>query len=103
MLCPKNLFKERAKLYNEESQDVLDARLKEKHIYLVAYAYQEDLRDILRSYYVEILEYELMNWNYIRHEWPKNRSLDLFLDWFKVISCDNTFDLESEEIETENV
>ena len=44
-----------------------------------------------------------MNWNCIRHEWPENRSLDLFLDWFEVILCDDTFDLESEEIETENV
>jgi hypothetical protein len=103
LIMPKEPFREWAKLYNEESQDVLDARLKEKHIYLVAYAYQEDLIDILRPYYVEILEYELNSWNYIRQEWPENRSLELFLDWFEVILCDDIFDLESEEIETEKV
>ena len=34
-LLPKEQFKKWAALYNDESVEVLDARLKEKHIYLI--------------------------------------------------------------------
>jgi hypothetical protein len=102
-ITPKEPFKEWAKKYNNESTEELDARLNEKHIYLVEFATEEDLRDILSPYYVEIFEYELMSWNHLKHEWPEDRSIDVFLDWFEATLCDDIFDLESEAIETEKV
>ena len=40
---------------------------------------------------------------YLKHEWPEDRSIDVFLEWFEVILNDDIFDLESERIQRENV
>jgi hypothetical protein len=61
------------------------------------------LRDILEPYYIKIFENELMYWNCYKHEWPKDLNLDVFLDWFEVILCDDIFDLKSGKIMTEKV
>ena len=44
-----------------------------------------------------------MYWNCYKHEWPKDLNLDVFLDWFEVILCDDIFDLKSGKIMTEKV
>ena len=102
-VIPKEPFKEWADFYNEESQNDLESRLNEKHIYLIDFFYGDDLRDILEPYYIKIFENELMYWNCYKHEWPKDLNLDVFLDWFEVILCDDIFDLKSGKIMTEKV
>ena len=101
LIVPKEPFKEWAELYNEESLEVLDARLDEKHIYLIEFSYEEDLMDILSPYYIQIFENELLSWNHRKREWPEERSIAVFLNWFKVIFCADIFDLVSEKIVTD--
>ena len=62
---------------------------------LIEFSYEEDLMDILKPCYIQIFENELLSWNNRKHEWPKERSIAIFLDWFKVIFCDDIFDLSS--------
>lgn len=100
----KEPFKKWASYYNEESQEDLKSRIKEKHIYLIEDIYEEDLTgEVLELYYANIFEYELMSWNGYEHEWPKNRNLELFLEWFDVKLCDDVFDLAKDEIEIEKI
>ena len=103
-ILPKEQFKKWAALYNDESVEVLDARLKEKHIYLIEYSFKEEgLSSILEAYYIEIFENELADWNFLKHEWPKDRNINVFLDWFEVTLCDVIYDFKSGKITTEKV
>ena len=54
LIAPKEPFKKWARLYNEESLEVLDARLNEKHIYLIEFSYEEYFMDILKPCYIQI-------------------------------------------------
>jgi len=101
-IIPRQPFKKWASRYNEESQEELESRLNEKHLYLIDYVNGQDLTPgILESYYDKIFEYELMSWNSYESEWPENRNLDLFFEWFEVKLCNDIFDLENERIITE--
>jgi len=95
----KEPYKKWAKLYNEEPEEHLNDYLDEKHLYLVEYSFIEELPQVIETYYEKIFEAELKNWNSIKREWPKNRSLEVFLKWFKVTFCGEILDLESDEIE----
>ena len=100
-IIPKKPFKEWAKLYNESPIEDLNLRLSEKHVYLVDWFHEEDIVDVLKPYYLEIFEYELLSWNGYKSEWPQNRSIELFLEWFDVKLCDDLYDLETEKIKSE--
>ena len=103
-ILPKEPFKKWAALYNEDGFiENLDARLKEKHIYLIEYSFDDDLRDILEPYYIKIFENELTHWNCYKREWPKDRNINAFLDWFEVTLCDDIYDLKTGKITTEKV
>jgi hypothetical protein len=99
----KEPFKEWARLYNESPIEDLYQRLSEKHVYLVEWSYEEDIVDVLKPYCLEIFEYELLSWNGYKSEWPQNRSLELFLEWFDVKLCDDLYDLETEKIKSEKL
>ena len=76
-----NEVNNRSALYNDESVEVLDARLKEKHVYLIEYSFKEEgLSNILEPYYISIFENELADWNFYKHEWPNDRNNNVFLD-----------------------
>jgi len=100
-VAPKEPYKKWAKFYNQESEEELDLRLKENHVYLIDIITDADLKDILLPYYGKIFEFELQSWNYLEKEWPQNRSVDDFLDWFDVKLSYWVFDLENAEIERE--
>ena len=102
-VIPKEPYKEWAKIYNESPIEDLNQRLGEKHVYLVEWSYEEDIVDVLKHYYLEIFEYELLSWNGYKSEWPQNRSLELFLEWFDVKLCDDLYDLETEKIMSEKL
>ena len=101
-IIPKSPFKNWAKQYDDDPLCDLVERLNEKHIYLIDFFYQETLEDILEPYYLNIFEYELSSWNTIRAEWPENRSINVFFDWFEVHFCDEIIDLGLDDIETED-
>jgi hypothetical protein len=53
--------------------------------YLVPeYADDEEQQEILQEFYPFIFEQELLSWDLDESAWPKNRDLDLFLEWFEV-------------------
>lgn len=103
IIIPKAPFKAWAQLYNEISDEDLEQRLKEIHVYLVDWFHGEKQEDALKSYYRKIFDYELMSWNYIKKEWPPKRNYKLFLEWFEVKIGDDLFDLEKETIESEEL
>jgi hypothetical protein len=103
IVVPKGPFKEWAKLYNEISDEDLSQRLKEIHVYLVDWAYNEKQEEVLKPYYRKIFEYELLSWNKIKSEWPPKRNYKLFLEWFEVKVGDDLFDLETEIIQAEEL
>ena len=100
-VSPKEMFKTWAELYNDSSAEELASRVKEKHVYLIDLYLGQSLKDIIEPYFTKIFENELMLWNVIEHEWPENRNVDVFLDWFEVSISDDVFDLESGKITTE--
>jgi hypothetical protein len=102
-IIPKKPFKEWAKFYSESPIEELDQRLSEKHVYLIEWFHEEDIIDILEPYYIEIFEYELLSWNSYKSEWPQNRSIELFLEWFDVKLCNDLYDLETEKIMSEKL
>ncbi len=103
IVLPKDPYNEWAKLYNEEPNEDLENRLKEKHVYLIDWTYDEDIIDVLEPYYLKIFEYELLSWNGYKSEWPQNRSLELFREWFEINLCDELIDLETEKIMSEKL
>ena len=54
-------------------------------------------------YSLEIFEYELSSGDVYDHEWPQNRDIKMFLEWFEVKLNDDLFDLETEPITKEDV
>ena len=63
-LIPKEPFKKWATEYNDLSDEDLQSRLSERHIYLIEYAYGEGFSTkILEPYFKQIFEYELDSWN----------------------------------------
>ena len=69
--------------------------------YLIEFFYEEDIKDVLEAYYLAIFEEELRSWNFMKNEWPEDRSIDIFLDWFEVKFCDEINDLGKNQIEIE--
>lgn len=102
-VTPREPFKEWARLHNESPMEDLAQRLTENHVYLVEWFHEEPIADILRPYYLEIFESELLSWNSYRNEWPQDRSLESFLEWFDVKLCDGLYDLETEKIRFERL
>lgn len=103
VVIPKEPFKEWAALYNEETVETLYDHVNEKRVYLVEFFYKENIRDIILRYCDEIFKSELSTWNYNEDEWPKDRSIDVFLEWFDVSLTNGLYDLESDDIQLEEV
>lgn len=103
IVCPRTPFVEWAKLYNESPLEDLERRLKEKHVYLIDWTYEEGIIDVLEPCYLKIFEHELLSWNAYKNEWPQNRIYETFLEWFDVTLCDEIVDLETEQIISEQL
>ncbi len=103
IICSKDPFKKWALFYNELSEEECEQRLREIHVYLVDWAYGKKFEEVLKQYYKDIFEYELLSWNSIKREWPQDRNFELFLKWFEARIGDDLFDLETEKIELEEL
>jgi hypothetical protein len=103
IVSPKHPFVEWANLYNESSNEDLNQRLEENHIYLIDWAYDEKIDQVISQCYFKIFEYVLSSWNSIKKEWPQNRSYELFREWFELRVSNDLFDLETEAIESEKL
>lgn len=71
-------------------------------IYLVAEDPDENEETApLDHYYKKIFEAELAAWSIAKTDWPKDRTLQMFLQWFDVARESIVTDLESGPIEHE--
>ena len=57
---PKDPFKEWAKKYNEEPNEDLDRRLKEKHAYLIDWSYDENIFDVSALSLMQLLHHKYL-------------------------------------------
>jgi hypothetical protein len=103
VVIPKEPFKAWAATYNEETVEVLHEYVNEKRIYLIEFFCKDNIRDIIIRYCDEIFTNELSTWNYIENEWPKDRNVDVFLEWFDVSLTNGIYDLENDDIQLEEV
>lgn len=103
-VLPKKPFNEWASRYNGLTEEELEERLSQRHIYLIDWFMNPvNIFDLLEPYYFEIFEYELSSWNVYDHEWPQNRDIKMFLEWFEVKLNDDLFDLETDPIDREEL
>ncbi|MFC1512209.1 hypothetical protein ACFL5H_03330 [Candidatus Latescibacterota bacterium] len=58
----------------------------------------EDQEEVLAHYYDIIFENELMGWWTDKEDWPKNRDLTLFKEWFDFEFHSMVFDLVDEPL-----
>lgn len=57
----------------------------ERTIYLVPeYGDDDEAMEMLARTYDLIFEEELVGWHTVEADWPKNRTFEMFLDWFEV-------------------
>jgi hypothetical protein len=80
----------------------MDTLFGEAEVYLVP-AFEEDaeMDAVLEGLWQRLFEIELQAWSQDKSTWPKDRSLDLFLKWFKFTPFNGVHDLGSEPIELE--
>lgn len=60
-----------------------------------------DKSAVLKPYFKAIFEDELMGWHRLERDWPSNRDLATFLDWFDVEVHSMVIDLGHKHLKTE--
>ena len=68
-------------------------------VYLVEAAENEEATCILRRCFASIFEEQLEGWHRDPDDWPKQRNIALFQDWFDADVVDLVFDLSEGPIE----
>ena len=61
----------------------------------------EGVREFVEQNYSALFEHELVEWAHDEEEWPINRDLDTFNEWFEVEFHSMVLDLVEEAIEGE--
>jgi hypothetical protein len=61
----------------------------------------EGLREFVEQNHSALFEHELVEWTHDEEEWPINRDLDTFNEWFEVEFHSMVLDLVDEAIEGE--
>lgn len=57
----------------------------EQSVYLVPqFDDDEELKEVLELAWAEIFERELYGWHAVEEDWPKDRTLAMFLEWFSI-------------------
>jgi hypothetical protein len=105
ILKPKQPFLDWARTLDDEDKDLTLEQLAEDSIaYLIPEVWQDsDQQLLLESYYDVLFEKQLEGWWTDEADWPKKRSLKMFLDWFEFEFHSLVFDLGDEPIRiTEN-
>lgn len=57
----------------------------EQTVYLVpGFGIEQDGREVLQMVYATVFERELHDWHTRETDWPKDRSFEAFLKWFRI-------------------
>ena len=79
---------------NISAEAIREAVTADHSVYLLPATDSGELEEAtLRAVYKTIFERELRDWNLNEKTWPKNRSYELFLQWFELSFHDSTYDL----------
>lgn len=82
----------------------------EQTVYLIPEVDDEDeLKEVLELAWSQIFESELYGWHTVEADWPQNRTMEMFLEWFKIEFhsiiqdlCDGAIVEEDEEADDED-
>lgn len=57
----------------------------EQTVYLIPEFHDDAEREaVLKAVYAEVFERELFGWHVVPQDWPKNRTLKTFREWFRI-------------------
>lgn len=57
----------------------------EQTVYLIPdFGTSDEAEEIIEEVYAEIFERELYGWHTIERDWPENRTLETFREWFTI-------------------
>jgi len=82
---PKQPYRDWAEGLDDEGPGLLPDGEGERTIYLIPnFATDDDAWDILEGIYDEIFDNELWDWHTDPAAWPRNRTFEMFQEWFHV-------------------
>jgi len=100
---PKQPYIDWANALDDDGPKLTDEHLPERAVYLI-----DDIDDflgekeaIIKRYFGEIFEQELVAWHRVESEWPANRNFATFMEWFEVEVHSMILDLGHGRIDTE--
>ena len=68
-----------------DDEDLLDASETEQTVYLVPpFEDEEQADEVLAECWEPIFDNELFGWHTNEADWPQDRTLEMFFDWFEV-------------------
>ena len=99
---PRQPYLDWAASLDEEAPAQIPAISKRMSVYLVGEDPNEEEETApLEDYYEAIFETELAAWSEDEKQWPQQRSLAMFHEWFDVVGESVVTDLESSPIRVE--
>jgi hypothetical protein len=103
MVRPKQPYRDWANNLDNDGPGLLPDGEDEQTVYLIPnFATDDDAWEIVEDIYSEIFEYELWNWHTDPSDWPKNRTFEVFMEWFHVEFHSVVEDLCDDEIVDED-
>ena len=100
ILKPKQPFLDWAQTLDDEDENLtLEQLAEDSAAYLIPELWQDsDEQELLESFYDVLFEEQLEGWWTDEANWPQNRNLKMFLDWFEVEFHTQVFDLCEEPL-----
>jgi hypothetical protein len=105
VIKPKQPFVDWLNSIPDEDIDFTLERISEDNITFLIPQYDnpEDSKNYIRKRFKNIFEWELFGWIVTEELWPKNRTWEMFQEWFSVEINSEVFDLVDGEIEKEEM
>ena len=100
---PKEPYIDWANGLDDDGPKIALGHLPERAVYLVDDVENlvGDVEDIVEWYFAEIFEQELVAWHRVESDWPQNRDLATFMEWFEVEVHSMILDLSQRRFATE--
>ncbi len=102
-VTPKQPYIDWANSLDDDGPRIEQDHLPERNVYLVADMgdYSVDTESVIKRYYRKIFEHELNAWHRVESDWPQERDLAAFMQWFDAEVHSMVLDLLTRRIGTE--
>lgn len=102
---PKEPFLKWAQSLSEPGDSItLDELQREGTVYLIPeFGSDQKTKDYLGTHFHAIFENQLIGWYQEETDWPQNRTLSMFWEWFEVEIDSEVMDLADEALEVEEL